>query len=133
MNTYPETCDPSLIERYLADLLNTAQEVEFYRHLETCETCRQQIQLAAAEPSSWSDAEEFLRDQPFDSVAFGSSASLSSHDGHNAHDRKAAASAEVAQVLGMLHPTDDPCPSAAICNDANTTENTCRITTDKHR
>ena len=71
-------------------------------------TCRQQIQLAAAEPSSWSDAEEFLRDQPFDSVAFGSSASHSSHDDHNAHDRKAAASAEMAQVLGMLHPTDDP-------------------------
>ncbi len=108
MNTQPETCDPSLIERYLADLLNTAQEAAFHSHLESCETCRQQIQLAAAEPSSWSDAEEFLQDQPFDSMAFESSASHLSHDGHDVHDRKAAASAEVTQVLGMLNPTDDP-------------------------
>ncbi len=108
MNTQPETCDPSLIERYLADLLNTAQEAAFHSHLESCETCRQQIHLAAAEPSSWSDAEEFLQDQPFDSMAFESSASHLSHDGHDVHDRKAAASAEVTQVLGMLNPTDDP-------------------------
>ena len=108
MNTQPDICDPTLTERYLADALNTAQEAEFHRHLETCETCRHQIQRAAAEPASWSDAEEFLRDQPFDSVAFGFSSSLSSHDGNDVRDRKAAASAEVAQVLGMLNPTDDP-------------------------
>ena len=108
MNTQPETCDPSLIERYLADLLTLAQEATFHSHLETCETCRQQIQLAAAEPSSWSDAEEFLHDQPYDAVPL-STSSFALRDEHDdARDRKAAASAEVAQVLGLLNPTDDP-------------------------
>lgn len=108
MNTQPETCDPSLIERYLADLLNTEQEAVFHIHLETCGICRQQIQLAAAEPSSWSDAEEFLHDQPYDAVSL-STSSFGLRDEHDdARDRKAAASAEVAQVLGMLNPTDDP-------------------------
>ena len=108
MNTQPETCDTSLIERYLADSLDAAMETLFHSHLENCETCRQRIQTAAAEPSSWSDAEEFLRDQPFDAVSF-STSSLGIHDKHDeAGDRKASASAEVAQVLRMLHPTDDP-------------------------
>ena len=107
MNTQPETCDPSLIECYLADSLETARERTFLIHLESCASCRRRIEQAAAEPSSWSDAEEFLRDQPFDSASFGTwSSSFSSHD--ELPDRKAVASAEVAQVLGMLNPTDDP-------------------------
>ena len=39
-------------------------------------------------------------------MSFGTSSSFSSHD--ELPDRKAVASAEVAQVLGMLNPTDDP-------------------------
>lgn len=108
MNKQPETCDPSLIERYLADLLNTEQEATFLCHLETCETCRQQIQIAAAEPSSWSDAEEFLHDQPYDAVSLSPSSFGPRDEQDDARDQKAAASAEVAQVLGMLNPTDDP-------------------------
>ena len=108
MNMQPEICDPSLIERYLADLLNTAQETAFHSHLETCETCRQQIQIAAAEPSSWSDAEEFLHDQPYDAVPLSTSSFRLRDEHDDARDRKAAASAEVAQVLHLLNPTDDP-------------------------
>ena len=47
MNTYPETCDPSLIERYLADSLETARERTFLRHLESCASCRRRIEQAA--------------------------------------------------------------------------------------
>ncbi len=106
MNTYPETCDPILNERFLSGSLDSVGEAVFLSHLESCASCRRRIEQAAAEPSSWSDAEEFLRDQPFDSVSFGTSSSFSSHD--ELPDRKAFASAEVAQVLGMLNPTDDP-------------------------
>ena len=108
MNAHPETCDPSLLERYLADLLSLADEADFLRHLEFCEACRQQIQLVAADPSSWSDAEDFLRDQPFEATAFGTSSSDHQNQRDNVRDGKASASAEVSQVLAMLNPTDDP-------------------------
>ncbi len=110
MNTQPQTCDPSLIERYLADSLDASSEARFHSHLENCEVCRDRVEHAAADASSWSDAEEFLRDQPFDEGSF----STSSFGAHNeqAHDdvkdRKASMSVEIAQVLGLLNPTDDP-------------------------
>ena len=47
MNTYPETCDPSLIERYLADSLETSRERTFLRHLKSCASCRRRIEQAA--------------------------------------------------------------------------------------
>lgn len=106
MNTQPETCNPSLVDAYLMETLCAVDEAEFLRHLETCASCHRRIEQAAAEPASWGDAEEFLRDQPFDAVSFGTSSSFSSQD--ELSDRKAVASAEVAQVLGMLNPTDDP-------------------------
>lgn len=107
-NTHPETCDPLLMEQYLADALDAAQEAAFQNHLETCSACRRLIQWAAAEPSTWSDAEEFLQDLPFDAESFGSSASDSQNDPDEGHCCRSSASAEVAQVLAMLNPTDDP-------------------------
>ena len=108
MNAHPEICSPVMIESYLEDQLDPEQESLLLQHLATCETCRQQLQLAAAEPSAWSEAEEFLRDQPCDVVSFGSSAD-SFHDEREPRDnRKASASVEVAQVLAMLNATDDP-------------------------
>ena len=108
MNAHPEICSPGVIESYLEDRLDPEQESRLLQHLATCEICRQQLQLAAAEPSAWSDAEEFLRDQPCDVVSFGSSAD-SFHDERDVgNNRKASASAEVAQVLSMLNATDDP-------------------------
>ena len=47
-NTHPETCDPLLMEQYLADALDAAQEAAFQNHLETCSACRRLIQWAAA-------------------------------------------------------------------------------------
>ncbi len=106
MNTRPETCDPLRVEAYLAEALNQQDEFSLLHHLESCVRCRQQIEKAAAESLTWNDAEEFLRDEPFDDVSFGTASSLSSHD--ELPDRRIGESAEVAQVLGMLNPTDDP-------------------------
>ena len=108
MNAHPEICSPTLIESYLEDRLDPEQESRLIQHLATCESCRQQLQLAAAEPSAWSEAEEFLRDQPCDSVSFGSSADGSQDEREDGNNRKTSASAEVAQVLAMLNATDDP-------------------------
>jgi hypothetical protein len=80
----------------------------FHHHLETCELCRSRIQAAAADPSTWNAAAEFLQDQPFDSESFSSSACDVHADHDTGSDRRASVSAEVAQVLGMLNPTDDP-------------------------
>lgn len=107
MNAHPETCDPSLLERYLADSLDVKAEAGLHSHLENCKVCRDRIQLAAADLSSWSEAEEFLKDQPFDAVSL-STSSFALHEEQHANHRKASASVEVAQVLGLLNPTDDP-------------------------
>ncbi len=108
MNAHPEICSPATIESYLEEQLDPEKESRLLQHLATCETCRQRMQLAAAEPSAWSEAEEFLRDQPCDSVSFGSSADSSHDEREPGNGRKASASAEVAQVLSMLNATDDP-------------------------
>ena len=108
MNAHPEICSPALITSYLEDQLDPEQESLLLQHLATCETCRQRMQLAAAEPSAWSEAEEFLRDQPCDAVSFSSSADSFHDEREPGHNRKASASAEVAQVLAMLNATDDP-------------------------
>lgn len=108
MNAHPEICSPALITSYLEEQLDPEQESKLLLHLATCETCRQQLQLSAAEPSAWSEAEEFLRDQPCDAVSFGSSADSSHDEREVGNSRKASASAEVAQVLSMLNPTNDP-------------------------
>jgi serine/threonine protein kinase len=106
MNAQPETCNPLRVDAYLTEAMTRQDEADFLHHLESCSSCRQRIHQLAAEPSTWSDAEEFLRDQAFDADSFRTSSSLSSHD--ESLDGHPVASAEVAQVLGMLNPTDDP-------------------------
>lgn len=64
MNVHPKICNRAVIESYLEDRLDPEQESRLLQHLAKCEIRRQRIQLAAAEPSEWSEAEEFLRDQP---------------------------------------------------------------------
>ncbi len=108
MNAHPEICSPAAIESYLEDQLDPEQESRLIQHLATCAACRQRLQLAAAEPSAWSEAEEFLRDLPCDVVSFGSSADSLHDEREPGNNRKASASAEVAQVLAMLNATDDP-------------------------
>ena len=108
MNAHPEICSPGVIENYLKEQLDPEQESLLLQHLATCETCRQQLQLAAAEPSAWSEAEEFLRDHPFDAVSFSSSADSYHDEREVGNNRNASATAEVAQVLAMLNATDDP-------------------------
>ncbi len=115
MKAHPETCDPARVDAYLAESLGVQAELEFLRHLEQCPVCRDRIQKSAAEPSTWSDAEEFLRDQPFDSAFLRSFTQTSTESGqseaggdHEDDQNRTAASAEIAQVLAMLSPTDDP-------------------------
>ncbi len=117
MKAHSETCVPARVDAYLAESLGAREELEFLRHLEQCSVCRDRIHKSAAEPSTWSDAEEFLRDQPFDSSFLrsftntqNSAESGQSEAGgdHEDDQNRTVVSAEIVQVLAMLSATDDP-------------------------
>ena len=110
MNAHPETCDP-VADRTLpcgvtgyrrGSGISAASGI-------SVQPVVNELQQAAAEPSSWSDAEEFLRDQPFDFGVVRDRRSDYDFSGMTKGPiAKPSASAEVAQVLAMLNPTDDP-------------------------
>ncbi|MBL8817223.1 MAG: serine/threonine protein kinase [Planctomyces sp.] len=121
MKAHPETCDPTCVDAYLAESLGAREELEFLQHLERCSVCRDRIQKSAAEPSTWSEAEEFLRDRPFDSEFHRSVTQTAmesdrfedggDHEAAGDHEEdlhRTVVSAEIAQVLALLSPTDNP-------------------------
>lgn len=123
------SCNPVLLERYLAEVLTAAEDAAVVEHLSECSECRECLKALAAEPSTWDEAVHFLPDQPYDSAQLrlsfpGDSLSESTSKGRlkrdgmevdadvDAEDSELAdhrgTSIEISEVLRQLDPTDDP-------------------------
>lgn len=63
------SCNPVLLERYLAEVLTAAEDAAVVEHLSACAECRECLKALAAEPTTWDEAISFLPDQPYDSAA----------------------------------------------------------------
>ncbi len=57
-------CDQNRLKRLLDDRMPQQGQTELAEHLETCRSCREQLELLAAHPSWWAEASKFLGDAP---------------------------------------------------------------------
>ena len=95
-------CDPSRIEAFLADKLVANEESQLLNHLDSCDSCRQQMTESAADQPAWNEAQRFLKDEAHDSIL------LSSVIGIPDEDPLTSATVQINSVLSVLAPTDDP-------------------------
>lgn len=77
-------------------------------HLQTCSHCREQMESAAADPGTWSDAEKYLRVNDGECYEYRPVSSSGNELDEALSIQRTAASAEISQVLSQLNPTDDP-------------------------
>ena len=91
------TCQPDLIEDFLADRLDDAQQAAFELHLDECDECCRRLHHDTADVRLWDDARNYLSSpgEPLTSIG------LSDCDNGLAAD-----TAELR--LDFLAPTDDP-------------------------
>jgi hypothetical protein len=97
-------CDERRIDRFFAGTMSAHDEIDFERHLETCESCQARLLGQAAEPEFWTNVGDFLRDEPYELAPL---SVLSGSD-----DAEALTSDEISADLGpmleWLAPSDNP-------------------------
>jgi serine/threonine protein kinase len=103
-----KTCKRELIEHYLIGSLDSYEEAVLMEHLHACSQCREQMESAAADPVTWGDAEKFLRASENNLYEFRYMPPSMNGFDEAASIRGIEISAEIAQVLSQLDPTDDP-------------------------
>ena len=55
-----DTCNPDIIDDFLADRLDREQQAAFESHLDECDDCCQQLHQRTAEVRLWDDARNYL-------------------------------------------------------------------------
>lgn len=96
-------CDASQIARFLDRELSVREQEDFERHLDCCESCREQLANETADVKSWDETCEFLRDDDFELSPL--SEELPAIDDDD-FEKQIAVGAR--RVLDYLSPTDDP-------------------------
>lgn len=105
---------PELLQRFLKADLSDEEQAACERHLELCDSCRQQLQTSAAKETWWEDASDFLQDDEFEINSATDDSSLPTAiarrpDGTTNEDASAEGiPANVRQIIAWLDPTDDP-------------------------
>jgi len=91
----PTTCNPDLIDDFLADRLNADEQCAFEQHLDECDHCCAALQQRTASEDLWADTRSFL--------------SSSDNALQNEHSPGGSGSTSTNIVqLDFLAPTDDP-------------------------
>ena len=95
-------CDPKRLKLFLDDQLSRRQQTALDKHLESCNACQQKLELVAADPRWWNEAQEFLRTpSPLSTRRPGDDPSGGGSQG-------AAAPTDEGLLLDFLGPSDDP-------------------------
>ena len=93
-------CDVGLIDGYLSESLDQHDERALEEHLDSCDDCRQKMQVLAADHDTWDHVECYLKDEANDSISLSSDCELI--------PTAATSSVQINSVLGVMTPTDDP-------------------------
>jgi anti-sigma factor RsiW len=84
---------PDQLHTFLRGQLSSQKESELQLHLNDCVLCRERLENAAADASSWNEAKQF----------FGNGAlQTSSEDSTNGHEEATQGSQRIRQVLDSL-------------------------------
>ena len=87
--------EPDLLDRLLTGDLSAGERAAVEDHLEDCSSCRQRIDALAADANWWSEASDFLQDDPHDSE-------------WSSQNSVAPSRFDIRQIKAWLAPTDDP-------------------------
>lgn len=103
-------CDESRIQQFLQDELSRSEQRQFEQHLTSCEICRGLLRDSTADDSWWSQAGQFLPDQPDDLFRLTTAMSHANMHGVDGTHGAVPASLPLAvrDTLRMLAPSDDP-------------------------
>ncbi len=101
MNEHRAICDPRQIELFLHQQLTDEEQLTFERHLDDCESCRQQLESVAAAAHLWSGVQEALQGEPLPAEE------QSSTDSTLDALAGGPAAFSLKSILSMLAPTDD--------------------------
>jgi serine/threonine-protein kinase len=97
--------EPDVIERFLRSDLPEAELKNVERHIESCETCQQQLLDTAADGDWWTDASEFLIADEHDEANLTGFSTLVRP---NEPDEDTSNRTDIRQIIAWLAPTDDP-------------------------
>ena len=103
MTSKIQTCRPDQLAAFLDGRLTSREEVDLQTHLDDCVSCRRRMDELAAAEDSWTSARSFLKDDAYDRTLLSGY-----HDGSDHGDESSAIPPQIAQVLSLLQPTDDP-------------------------
>lgn len=98
-------CQPDELEALLNGQLAPREEQRVLDHLNTCESCRSQLDKSAATPDSWNAAQTFLQDDELDRISLSSSGEVRLPE---VLDDDNTASPQIKHIIDILNPTDDP-------------------------
>src|SRR5687768_6970491 len=108
MKVNSAACDRSRVARFVDQELTAEEQLTLEQHLETCATCRDQLNAETAEPSWWREARIHLHDEPSDLRPLASAEVPSGPISTPQSDLHEAASSNIDRVLELLARTDDP-------------------------
>lgn len=92
-----DCCSDEKLHALVSGTLVAQEEQAIETHLDTCQTCQRKLEQAAADADSWSEASEFLQDDPWRSSFVG-----------DPPDATSPNALPIQQTLELLGPTDDP-------------------------
>jgi serine/threonine-protein kinase len=97
--SHSATCNPDIIDDFLADRLDSSRQTAFENHLDECDACCRRLQARTADVTLWNDARAYL-----------SSTDNAARPGteHLTTAADTPAPATEAPSLDFLAPTDDP-------------------------
>jgi serine/threonine protein kinase len=102
MNTKQHPCSTELIEQFLDDRLSASEVADFENHLNSCATCRRDLEARVADESWWSQARDCLAAGGLSSTELGSAKSSRPREAGN------DTSWLISAIKPFLAPTDDP-------------------------
>lgn len=90
-------CSDEKLLALVSGTLVAQEEQAIETHLDTCQVCQRKLEQAAADVDTWSEATEFLQDDPWRSSFVG-----------DPPDATSPNALPIQQTLELLAPTDDP-------------------------
>ncbi|TWU56737.1 Serine/threonine-protein kinase PknB [Rubripirellula tenax] len=101
-------CNPDALEQFLQGTLGGSEAEVLELHLTQCESCAEQIQLAAQRDVSWQEAQNLLAADEYDSPEQVSAITSLLSGEQDAITKQQTADVLSREIRGWLDPTDDP-------------------------
>lgn len=107
MTDIRSSCNAHSVTRFLNEQLEENEEQQLLSHLDECDACREQIELAAADDQWWQETSDFLTADEIDKEIQATKVG-DSHSTEENSEEKSIHRGSIGGVIDQLSPTDDP-------------------------